>query len=365
MQSLVLEDYGHMVIRSAPDPELLPGTAIIAVTATGICGSDIHGYTGENGRRFPGQVMGHETVGRLVRLAPKAGGLGLRIGQTVTFNPLIACGNCPACAQGTEQHCPDRRVIGVDPTMSAAFAQQVSVPVANIVPLDSGMPEAHGALIEPLAVALHAVRRAAVAPGDAVFVAGGGPIGQSVVLASLHSGAAAVIVSEPDEARRQLCERLGAHVLSPQDEPPAKVRAILGRPADVGIDAVGVSPTLSDTVQATRPGAHIVLVGMGSPGIELEAYSISTAERMIIGSFCYTNQDFRDAAHWVGQGQDPFAELISQEVPLSAAPQAFAALGSGKAPAGKVLIRFPQPDLPTANSTIASEHSSRVPASNH
>ncbi|HZK36413.1 MAG TPA: alcohol dehydrogenase catalytic domain-containing protein [Aeromicrobium sp.] len=340
MQVLELKEFGRLVVTERDRPKVEAGEVLVDIVATGICGSDIHGYTGDNGRRVPGQVMGHETVGRIAALGEGAG-RGVHIGQTVTFNPLLACGKCDACSAGYQQHCPDRRVIGVTHDIVSAFAQHVAVPAANIVPLSEETPILYGALIEPLAVAFHAARRARIASGQRVLVIGGGPIGQSVILAAQHEGAADVLVSEMDPARRELCARLGATVLNPMDSPlEDQVRDAIGSLVDTTVDAVGISATMAGALNATKFGGVISLVGMGSPELVVDAYRVSTEEREIIGSFCYTNQDFLDAAAWVDQGSELLAELISREVNMDAADEAFASLAAGDGTAGKVLVRL-------------------------
>jgi threonine dehydrogenase-like Zn-dependent dehydrogenase len=157
MRALVLRDFYDIAVEERPDPVPGSGQAVVEVIATGICGSDFHGYSGENGRRHPGQVMGHETVGRIYELGPDAEALS--VGQLVTVNPVMSCGECWACQSGQEQWCSRRVVLGVAPEIPAAFADRVAVPAANIVPLPEDMPEELGALVEPMAVGYHAVRR--------------------------------------------------------------------------------------------------------------------------------------------------------------------------------------------------------------
>ena len=341
MRVLELKNFGEMAIAERERPPVGDHDVVIDVAVTGICGSDIHGYTGENGRRVLGQVMGHESAGRIAALGARVTGDALRIGQAVTFNPLMACGECEACAVGQQNHCPERSVFGVNPALSAAFAEQIVVPAANVVVLSPTIPIAYGALVEPLAVAFHAVRRARVEPGQRVLVVGGGPIGQSVVLAALQEGASAVLVSEMDPGRRTLCERLGATALDPlAGQLAEQVRAAFGRLADVSIDAVGISATLVGAIGATRFGGVVSLVGMGSPELVLDAYRISTEEREVVGSFCYTNQDFLDAAAWVDQGSPLLAELISRQVAAEEADAAFAGLAAADGTTGKVLVSF-------------------------
>ena len=341
MRVLELKDFHELVVTDRAEPAAGPGEVLIEIVATGICGSDIHGYTGENGRRVPGQVMGHETVGRISALGAGTEDSGLAVGQPVTFNPLISCDTCEACSAGQQQHCPQRTVIGVNPAIVAAFAESVAVPAANVVVLSEETPIVYGALIEPLAVAFHAVRRARIGAGQKVLVIGGGPIGQSVILAALQEGAASVLVTEMDPARRALCERLGAKALDPSASPlEDQVRAAFGSLADATIDAVGIKPTMANALDATKYGGVVSLVGMGSPQLAFDAYRVSTEEREIVGSFCYNNQDFRDAAAWVDQGSPVLAELISREVSMDDAHAAFAGLAAADGTAGKVLIRL-------------------------
>jgi len=341
MRALELKDFGKLEVVDRQQPTAGPNEVLINIVATGICGSDIHGYTGENGRRHPGQVMGHESVGRIAALGPGTEDAGLTVHQPVTFNPLISCNSCEACLAGQQQHCPDRTVIGVNPALVSAFAEQLAVPVANVVALSPETPIVYGALIEPLAVAFHAVRRARISAGQKVLVIGGGPIGQSVILAAIQEGAAHVLVSEMDPERRALCERLGATSIDPVSAPAdEQVRAAFGSLADTTVDAVGIKPTIATALTSTKFGGVVSLVGMGSPELVFDAYRVSTEEREIVGSFCYSNQDFRDAAAWVDQGSPVLAELISREVPLEDADAAFAGLAAADGTAGKVLVRL-------------------------
>ena len=233
MRALVLRDYYDIAVEERPDPVPGSGQAVVEVIATGICGSDFHGYSGENGRRHPGQIMGHETVGRVRELGTDVA--GLTVGQLVTVNPVMSCHACPACLSGQEQWCPRRVVLGVAPEIPAAFADRVAVPAANIVPLPDDMPEELGALVEPMAVGYHAVRRGQPVPDDRVLVIGGGPIGQACLLAARRLGIQALAVSDVSSSRRDLCARLGAEVIDPSagDLPEAVVEPA-GRAGDPG-----------------------------------------------------------------------------------------------------------------------------------
>jgi threonine dehydrogenase-like Zn-dependent dehydrogenase len=341
VKALVLEDFGRMAVRERSTPRPVGDEVLIKIVATGICGSDIHGYTGENGRRVPGQIMGHETVGIVTECGAGVGPIDFAPGDVVTFNPVVVPADDVARYSGCEQRCPNKYVIGVAHDVVAAFAQFITVPARNVVRLRNDMPVEHGALIEPIAVAVHAVRRVGVDRTSSVLVLGGGPIGQSVVLAARMEGATDIVVSEIDPGRRALCERLGARVIDPAIGPVAdQVSQVFGDLASVALDAVGIEQTVAAALESVRLGAPVCLVGMGAPTLGLDAFRISTDEKSLVGSFTYSAQDFRDAANWVATGPPEVGELISRQVRLEDGPQAFADLARGDGTAGKVLVRM-------------------------
>jgi threonine dehydrogenase-like Zn-dependent dehydrogenase len=340
MRALVLRDFYDIAVEERPDPVAGPGQVVVEVIATGICGSDFHGYSGENGRRHPGQIMGHETVGRILELGTDVA--ELRVGQLVTVNPVMSCQACPACLSGQEHWCSRRVVLGVAPEIPAAFADRFVVPAANVVPLPDDMPAELGALVEPMAVGYHAVRRGMPRPEDRVLVIGGGPIGQACLLAARRLGVQALALSDVSPSRRNLCARLGAEVVDPSaGNLPEAVADRLGGPATLVVDAVGVSPTVADAFAASGLGSRIVLVGMGSLRLELSAYALSTEERSLIGSFTYNAAEFADTAEWVGTAPEGIDALIDGRVGWEGAPQSFDDLARGRSSASKILV-FPQ-----------------------
>jgi threonine dehydrogenase-like Zn-dependent dehydrogenase len=341
MRALVYRGPHDICVEDRPDPESAADEVLLRITATGICGSDLHGYTGENQRRHPGQVMGHETVGRIVAVGSAVPGEGLEPGRLATVNPVIGCGECAQCAAGTEQLCPRRKVIGVDREISSAFAELMLAPARNVVVLPDDLPEEYGALIEPLAVGYHAARNGRVGPADAVLVIGGGPIGQAAALAARRLDAERVVVSEPSTARRALVERLGFATIDPTGgDLPEQVQAALGRPATAVLDAVGIGRTVGDGLRSSALGARLVLVGMGSRELTLAAFDISTFERSVIGSFTYPSADFRATADWVAAQPDGLQHLVDDRVGLDRAADAFARLASGDLDASKIMV-FP------------------------
>jgi L-iditol 2-dehydrogenase len=339
MKALVLEKIGTLRVQDVELPAPDEDEVRIRVAATGICGSDVHGFTGENGRRFPGQVMGHESSGIIDAVGSDVS--EFRVGEKVTFNPVVIPLEDTREFLGREQRHPSKTVIGVAPSYVSAFAEYLVVPSRNVVKLSDSMPLEIGALVEPLAVAVHAVRQSGASSEDSVLVIGGGPIGQSVVIALQMHGIKNIALSELQPSRRELVESLGAKLVDPTADDFAEgVAKVLGARPAVVIDAVGLTITLNSALQACREGGTICLVGMGAPEVQIPAYQVSTEERTLVGSFTYSAKDFSDAADWVGENFERLLPLVSEIVSIDQAEQKFSELASGADIPGKVLVRF-------------------------
>lgn len=334
MRALVFHGPRDLRVEDRPEPEPGPDETLLAIIATGICGSDLHGYTGETGRRYPGQVMGHETVARVLEDRTGAHGPG----KLVTVNPVLGCGRCPACIEGTAQRCPTRRVIGVQADISAAFAERMIAPTRNLVPLSDGTPPDIGSLVEPLAVGYHACQRGGLTSKDNLYILGGGPIGQAAAIASRRIGVAAPVVAELDPTRRDLLKRLGFATVNPNIQTSDDIRALLGASPTIVIDAVGATETLHSALDVAALGARIVLVGMATPRLDLAAYALTTGERCLVGSFAYDDAAFLETASWASANAADLASLIEARVDLDEAPDTFRALADGELTAGKVLV---------------------------
>lgn len=334
MRALVFHGPWDLTVEDRPEPEPGPADSLLAIVATGICGSDLHGYTGETGRRQPGQIMGHETVGRV--LDDRTG--RHRPGALVTVNPVLGCGHCPACGTGASQRCPERRVIGVQADISSAFAQRMVAPTRNVVPLPESTPPDIGSLVEPLAVGYHAVQRGEVTGDDILYILGGGPIGQAVAIAARRLGAPPSVVAELDPNRRSLLGRLGFTTVDPTTRTTAEIIALLDGPPTVVIDAVGASRTVANALDIAAFGARVVLVGMAAPRLDLAAYALTTGERSLVGSFSYDEAAFGETATWASAHAAELAPLIEARVDLADAPETFRALAEGTLTASKVLV---------------------------
>lgn len=314
----------HVEERAIPAPG--QGEVQIRIAYTGICGSDLHGYTGTSGRRIPGMVMGHEASGTVSGTGTGVDG-GL-VGRHVTFNPALSCDG--GCGHGAENHCSQLRVIGVDPAIQGAFADYIVVPAHRVVALD-GIDLRLGACIEPLAVAVQAVERARVEDGQRVLIVGGGMIGQCLALVARARGAASVALSEANPQRRAAAEAMGFDTVAPDD--------VASRPpCDVSFDAVGIDATAAATIGAVRKGGTVCFVGLGLPTISVPLFGIVVAERSVVGSFAYTDAAFEEARDMLAGGSVDLAGAIGPDTDFDCVGDAFEDLAASRRHDLKILM---------------------------
>lgn len=326
MRALVFEDPHRFRFAEVPLPEPGPGEVRIRLARIGICGSDLHGYTGESGRRQPGMIMGHEASGWIDTFG--AGVEGLTAGQLVTFIPTLPCSG--RCGHVTENTCAELQVIGVTPSLQGAFADAIVVPASRVVPVDSLSPTV-AAAVEPFAVGLHAARRADIQDGHRVLVVGGGMIGLSAARAALLEGATEVVVSDPLRRRQELAEAVGARGVSPSQV------STLGW-FDRSIDAVGIGVTADTSLRAVPPGGTVCFVGLGLAQIDIPLFEIVAKERNVAGCFAYPDAVFRDAANALVSGAVNLDSLLGTMVDFSEAAEAFAGLADGSIVEAKVTV---------------------------
>ena len=211
MNALLLKEYMQLELTAMPEPDIAADEVLIRVRACGICGSDVHGLDGSTGRRIPPLVMGHEAAGEVAALGASV--RGLRLGDRVTFDSTIYCGQCSYCARGEMNLCDNRQVMGVSPgpyRRHGAFAEYVAVPRRIVYKLPDALSFEQAALIEAVSVAMHAVNLTPVRLGDTAVVVGAGMIGVLAVQCLRASGCARVIAVDPIEQRLAMARELGA-----------------------------------------------------------------------------------------------------------------------------------------------------------
>lgn len=320
MKALVLKAYKQFAYEDVPPPSAGPGEVLIAVKACGICGSDVHGMDGSTGRRRPPIIMGHEAAG-VVQSAGN-GVAGWNPGTPVTFDSTIYCGECEYCRLGQINLCDRRRVLGVsceDYRQHGAFAELVSVPQRILYRLPERLPFEHAALVEPFAIALHAVRRSPPALNDTVVVVGAGMIGLALVQALRRTGCGRLISVDVARDRLALAARLGATETvdsAVQDPVSAILRLTHQRGADVSFEAVGVNPTVDVAVRCVRKGGAVTLVGNVSPKTEFPLQTAVTREISIYGS-CASRGEYPACLDMLARGDLDAKPLLSAVAPLA------------------------------------------------
>jgi L-iditol 2-dehydrogenase len=326
-----------MALGEIDTPRPSPSEALVKVRAVGICGSDIHGYSGVSGRRGPGMVMGHELAGTVERAADSAADSA---GTRVAVNPMVSDGTCAYCRAGLQNLCPERKVLGVNMGTAGGFAEYVAIPAENLVPLDPEITDAEGSMAEPLAVALRAVNLSGLQEGEPTLILGGGTIGLCVLLVCRSRGIAPVFLSDRIPHRLDAARSLGAEAVNADeaDIVDRVLEATGGLGVSCSLDAVGIGPTIAQALRATRRGGRVVLVGLAKPEVDLALYELVPQERIVQGSYAYTPDEYRGAVRLINERIVDVRPLLERTVPLEDAPQAFEDLATGKDPSVKVIV---------------------------
>jgi (R,R)-butanediol dehydrogenase / meso-butanediol dehydrogenase / diacetyl reductase len=310
-----------VAVVPVPVPEPRPGWAPLDVAYAGICGTDLHIAASEHVRARPGVVLGHEFVGRLA--APSG---QLPAGQPVFVNPMVHCGTCEACRAGRVNACRHLTSVGVD--YPGGIAGRTVVPEYGLYPLPADTDLVAAALIEPVAVAVRAVRRSGLQVGQRAHVVGGGPVGCLVALVATVGGAT-VTLSEPSDDRRRHVADLGIDLVAQPED--------LDQPVDVVFDATGHPAVAPALLRWLRVGGTAVVVGAYGPGAHgVDLLQLMFAELTVIGSRIYLRSDIEAAIDLVTTRRVDARSVVSRIYPLQDAVAAIDGLRRGEGM--KVLI---------------------------
>ena len=311
-----------------------PGQVQIDVAYTGICGTDLHIFHGDMDARVGEQaVIGHEMSGRIAALGAQVD--GWQTGLPVTVMPLAWCGACPACRAGHEHICHHLDFLGID--SAGAMQGRWNVAASTLIALPPALPLERAALIEPVAVAVHDVRRAELRAGQKVVVVGGGPVGLLIAMVAAADGAQVLLV-EPNGYRREVATGLGLRVLDPTaiDVVGAVEEWTGGAGADVAFEVSGAPAGVDTAVEVLAVRGKLVMVAIHPVPRPVNLHRFFWRELTLLGARLYRREDFERAVELVGSGRVSVERLISRVVPLGDVAAAFTALESGAAM--KVLI---------------------------
>jgi (R,R)-butanediol dehydrogenase/meso-butanediol dehydrogenase/diacetyl reductase len=337
MKAAVMQGIGQIEVADVPRPELGPGEVLIRVGYCGLCGSDVEAL--HTSMYEPGLIVGHEFAGVITETGP--GVAGWKVGERVVVNDAIPCGSCAPCLEGRLDGCESLTMVGV--THDGALAEYVKITVKGLHRLPDEVSLRQGALVEPLAVALHGVRRSRLKPGDHVLVMGAGPIGLLTLQCAMLAGARTVSVTEVDAARARLADRLGAAtVLNPTRENVGVALSGLtqGQGADVVYVCTGAPEPYRDAVYLVRNGGQVFLLGLCVEGVEADFMSVVLNDLCIEGSLA-GRAEFPAAIDFVAQRRVDVESLVSHEIPLDeVVTKGFNLLTTPGSGAVKILVRI-------------------------
>jgi (R,R)-butanediol dehydrogenase / meso-butanediol dehydrogenase / diacetyl reductase len=327
-----------------------PGTGdvVVRVATCGICGTDLHEFVAGpivtpvephplTGAQNP-QILGHEFAGDVVAVGD--GVTRVSVGDRVAIMPLAYCGECAYCRRGLQHLCATMGCVGLSHAWGG-MAELATVAEYQVVRLPDSVDYRQGALIEPTAVAAYGVERGGVAPGDSVLVTGAGPIGALAALCAHSAGASAIYVSEPNPARRARAEALGvATVVDPTavDLPAYLHDETDGLGVDVAIECSGHPHGFDGAVRSLRRRGTLAQTGLFVGEATVEPMLWSLNDLTIVGTWCYWVYDFDRVAAQIGAGTLPVERVVTSNVSLDGAPEAFERLASGAADEIKVLV---------------------------
>ncbi len=338
MKAAAFRRQNEMEIVDAPVPTAAPGDVVLKVHDCGICGSDLHACQYGMGMHA-GSIMGHEFCGEIREIG--AGVDGFRIGERVAGLPFAFCGECDRCKNGMAVHCRNLKGLGLG-QLPGAYAEFVACPAASLFKLPDSISSRDGALVEPLSVGLHAIKRSRLRAGMTVLVMGAGPIGLATLTWAKGKGAT-VVVSEIAQGRGELALRLGADIIvNPRVQNPAdKVRELTGRDPELILECIGIKGTLGEAIRMVAPRGEVVVVGVCMETDEIQPLQGILREAEVKFALAYDPADFDETIEALANGTIRPQPMVTDIIGVQQVPEMFQALRHPGNHA-KVLVEFPQ-----------------------
>ena len=341
MKALVLENYNELVYKDVPDPVIKKDEVLVKVMACGICGSDVHGMDGSTGRRIPPVIMGHEASGVIAQTGSEVS--MWKIGDRVTFDSTVYPLNDWFTLEGKYNLSDNREVLGVSPgtyKRDGAFAEFIAIPQHILYKIPAKVTFEQAAMVEAVAVALHAVNLSGIRMGDRCVVVGAGMIGIFILKLLKLSGASAIVAVDNNPLKLERSRSAGADlsIMASDGELLNKISEITNsRGADLSFEAVGVSESVNTAIDVLRKGGKTVLVGNLSPGIDFPLQKVVTRELKVLGS-CAIRGEYETVLALMESGKITVEDQISATVPLSQGAIWFNKLYKGEGNLNKVIL---------------------------
>jgi len=342
MKALVLEEYNKLVYKDFPDPVLAEDEVMVQVKAVGICGSDVHGMDGSSGRRVPPLVMGHEAAGVITEVGSEV--VAWKAGDRVTFDSTIYKLDDWYTRKGFYNLSDNRMVLGVSPgdwKRHGAFAELVNIPQHILYKIPEGVSFTQASMVEPVAVAAHAVDLTPLSWNDTAVVVGSGMIGLFLIQVLRARGCGKIIALDLEDNKLQLAKELGAdHVLnSGMRDVREEVLALTEhRGADLAFEVVGISDTVQTAISCVRKGATVTLVGNLSPKAEIPLQAVVTQQIRLQGS-CAICGEYPAVLDMIARREVHVEAILSAEAPLSEGAEWFQRLYNKEPGLIKVVLK--------------------------
>ena len=337
MLKQVMTNPGEIIFEEVPVPEISENQVLIKIMYIGICGSDIHVYHGEHPFTSYPVTQGHEVSGEIVKLGDKV--KALQVGQKVTIEPQVVCGKCHPCRHGKYNLCEELKVMGFQATGTAS--EYFAVDAEKVTPIPSEMSFEEGAMIEPLAVAVHAVKQMGDIAGMDIAVLGAGPIGNLVAQVAKGMGAAKVMITDISDLRLSKAKECGVDVCvntKHYDFGEAMVEAFGPDKADVIYDCAGNNITMGQAIKHARKGSVIVLVAVFAGMATVDLAVANDHELDIKSTMMYRHDDYVDAIRLVNEKKVSLQPLVSKVFAFKNYLEAYQYIDENREQTMKVLI---------------------------
>lgn len=337
MRQQVMTAPGEIMFRDIPVPEPAEGEVLVKIARIGICGSDIHVYHGKHPFTSYPVTQGHEVSGRIEKIGN--GVTGFHEGQKVTIEPQIYCGKCYPCTHGKYNLCEELKVMGFQSTGTAS--EYFAVDASKVTPLPDELSFTKGAMIEPLAVAVHAAKRFPELQGSKVAVIGAGPIGNLVAQSVKALGAAQVMITDISDFRLDLARQCGADFVYNTKErefSEVLVRAFGPDKADVIYDCAGTDITINQAIRSARKGSTIILVAVFASMASADLAVLNDHELDLNTTMMYRHDDYVDAIDLVNKGLVSLDPLISAHFSFEEFPDAYRYIDADREKCMKVIV---------------------------
>ncbi len=339
MKAALVTDVGKVSIEEIERPQITDDEVLIKVRMVGVCGSDLHLFRGTHAFRKPPAILGHEIAGDVVETGKNV--RHVKAGDRVTIEPQYACGKCAFCRRGLVNLCSDKVVPGTAKWIGV-FVEYFNAPEKTVHKLDDAVSYRMGTMIEPLAVAVRALRRSTAKERDCLVILGSGTIGLLCLVVAKRLGYEKVICTDTAQFNLDVAIRHGATLaLDPleTDVPNAVMELTKGKGADLVIVAAGANDILDQATACARKQGEVGVVAMITEKIPFYSYRVVFNEQRIYGAMTYGTDDFREAVAMINGGLD-LTDFITQTVDLEHTQEGLDVLSQKRKNVVKVMVEF-------------------------